>query len=266
MKNKLHTITLALFFITGMILSLGMVSADSHQAPDRGHHIWGELQVNGEDAPDETVVEARLDGDVLQSTTTNDSIYSFTISDNQNNNRDGETITIYVEDVEGESVTFQNSEISNVSFSVDGVTFGDQEDDSGDDGSSGSSGGSSGSSGGSGGLGVASADENETEETNTSESSTEETSLQDSNSDSNNDNQGTEGSTDSDDTVAGVGQEQQSDTETTQRTGEDGSSVLTAMTGFVTGVGDQAGLTGGLFLILILTGLVGGYIYYNSKE
>ena len=259
MKNKLHKIALTLFFVTGMILSLSIVTADSHGAPERGHHIWGELQVNGEDAPEGTVVEARLNGNVLQSTTTNDSIYSFTISDNQNNNRDGETITIFVEAVEGESIQFQNSEISNVSFSVNGVTFGDQEDDSSDDDSSGSSGSSGGSSGG--GFGSVTTDVNETEE-NTTESSSE----SDQNSDSEDTTQETTQTTQNVTSDDSNTEEDVAEEETTEEPTQESNPILDAMTGFVTGVGDQASLTGGLFLILILTGLVGGYIYYNSKE
>lgn len=260
MTNKL-TLTIITTFI--FLLTLGTAFASSPDATP--NQFYGDVVVNGEPAPEGLQITAEINNEAVGSSTTDEGTYSITVS---SESASQQTVTLFVEGIEAGEGTFEPrtpqeniQDWEEVNLEADGVTFGDQDngDDSSDDTSSGDNDNDNDNTGGSS-LGSVTTDVNETEET-----TTESPSESDQNSDTEETTQETTETTNvtSDDSNT---EEDVTEEETTEEPTQESNPILDAMTGFVTGVGDQAGLTGGLFLILILTGLVGGYIYYNSKE
>lgn len=146
-KNILNEVML-LFLI--VILSSFVVLA----APSVPHQFYGDVSVNGDVAPDNLFVEARIDGSVF-TTLTNDGKYGFDsifYVEDPNSDRDGEDITFFVgnpgEMIEADSFTFSNGEVTSLDLSVSGLDVSESDDgaeegngDNAGDNSAGASGG-----------------------------------------------------------------------------------------------------------------------------
>lgn len=169
-KNILNEVMLMFLIV---ILSSFVVLA----APSVPHQFYGDVSVNGDVAPDNLFVEARVDGSVF-TTLTNDGKYGFDsifYVEDPNSDRDGDTVTFFVgtsdEMVEAESFTFSNGDVTSLDLSVSGLdvsSFNDDEDnaDNGGDNNAGAS-GSGGSSGASGGFSDSSDDEDDSDDDST---------------------------------------------------------------------------------------------------
>lgn len=166
-KNILNEVMLMFLIV---ILSSFVVLA----APSVPHQFYGDVSVNGDVAPDNLFVEARVDGSVF-TTLTNDGKYGFDsifYVEDPNSDRDGDTVTFFVgtsdEMVEAESFTFSNGDVTSLDLSVSGLDVSSSNNgDNTEDNNAGAS-GSGGSSGASGGFSDSSDDEDDSDDDSTS--------------------------------------------------------------------------------------------------
>lgn len=145
--------TTRILMILGMLLvATGGVAA----APGVPHNFFGEVEINGEPAPDGIIIEAQINDRTYGLGTTEDGRYgydgdSFYVEDPLGVH-DGNEITFYVEDEEAATYAFSNGISTRLDLSVEmelpssgGTTGATDGGSSGGSGGGSSSGGSSGS-------------------------------------------------------------------------------------------------------------------------
>lgn len=240
-----------------LTLTVGMVEANQPGIPNA---IVGTATIeNGETAP----VGLEIVGQIQQQTYTtqvqDDGEFNLII-ENPNQNNNGNTITLFVEDQQVATITFSNEQTVHY-LDIEATHVAVQEEDEEDSGTGASGGsGSSGGSGGSGGAVVTSEDEEGVED----ESET--TTGSGSSSTTTEETEDTE-----EETQTGTGDTTTSDEESDSTIVEEEETqpgilagFLAPITGFVTGAGEGAGLMGFFLLLLIFIGLIGGYLYYKN--
>lgn len=147
------THTARILMILGMLLvATGGVAAATSDSPGGvPHNFYGEVEINGQPAPDGVIIRAEIDGKTFGLGTTEDGRYGYEgdsfYVDDPDGFHDGNEITFYVEDEEAATYTFRNGQSTRLDFSVEmddvptGGTIGE------DDSPAGGGGGGSPSSG-----------------------------------------------------------------------------------------------------------------------
>ena len=125
------------FFVFFSVLSSVVLAT-----PGIPHQFYGTVTINGNPAPDDTVVTAKIDGVTVETGTVKDGKYGYGndlfLVEDPNNNRVGKTIKFYVDDIyTGKSVSFCNGCVDELDLSVV-----KESSSSGSGGGGGSSGGS----------------------------------------------------------------------------------------------------------------------------
>lgn len=255
MKNKLTIITL-LFLIT-FTLSTGFVTADQPGIPNA---YYGTVTIaDGETAPDGLEILGQVQQQSY-STQVEDGEYSLII-ENPNQDNAGNTVTFFIEGQQIASSTYSDENtVRNLDLDAPFVETVEEGDD--DTASSGSGSGSSGSSGGAGGSGggsIASTNDEDTSQEANDESTGSSTTSETEESTQEETQEETTTNTDSDQT------QEETSTEVEEEQ-QNSAGFLAPITGFVTGLGNgAASLTGFFFLLIILIGLVGGYLFYKNR-
>lgn len=253
MKNKLTLITLTLLLT--FTLTMGLAAANQPGIPNA---FYGTVTVeDGQSAHDGLEILAQVQQQTYTTTTENGE-YSL-IVENPNQDNNGNTVTFFVEGQQVASAPFSNDEtVTNLNLEASHVEFQEADDEDDSNAGSGSS-GSSGGAGGSGGGAIGATDET-TEEESDSESSSSTTSETEQTTET------TQEETQEEQTTSDTDQTQEDTSTEVEEEQQTGAGFLAPITGFVTGIGEGAtSLTGFFFLLIILIGLVGGYLFYKNR-
>jgi hypothetical protein len=159
-RGKILTILLVSIFLVGIVFAI----------PGVPHQFYGEVKINGNPAPNNVLITAKVNGNEVAGTSPENGKYGynpiFYVSD-PNGNREGDTIEFYVNNVKAAEYTFKNGASTKLDLNVAITNFcGDQICDSGETcktcekdcgkckagGVSGSGGGGGSSGGGSSGV------------------------------------------------------------------------------------------------------------------
>ena len=149
MKKHIAIGILSIFTI--LLLSISVLAA-----PGVPHQFYGTVTVNGDSAPNNLFVEARVGGNIY-STVTSNGQYGYDLIfyvEDPNNNREGSTIRFFVGTepgnmVEAASRTFSNGATTRHDLNVSGLVLPPPPSNGGGGGTGGSTGGGGGGSGGS---------------------------------------------------------------------------------------------------------------------
>ena len=133
-------------FLMTFVVSLFLFTTIVAATPGIPHQFMGDVAINGDPAPDGTVIKAKIDGVTITSKTTIGGVYGqdpasiFYVTDDQNTNS-GETITFYVDDVEAATFTFINGHVDRLDLAITKSVPTPPVDDGGNTGGGGGSGG-----------------------------------------------------------------------------------------------------------------------------
>lgn len=119
--NKLLILSLLLFFVASSVIA----------TPGIPHQIYGSVTTNGHSAVDGLFIDAKIDGEIVESTVTSDGHYGLTpnifyIRDPQDSanpiepSREGKTVEIFVNDVKVTEFIFHNEESTQINLNVNG--------------------------------------------------------------------------------------------------------------------------------------------------